>query len=379
METFLRDLLVKQTQQGIDAQAIVHQTKKSIKTTRGKETHAGVQLQIIRVARWFTIAFAPISPTFPFALWSLIRSHKPDIIHIHSPNLSAFWLLLLPEARKIPWVVHWQSDVVASSYKWTLRTLYTLYRIPESYLLDKAVQIIATSDNYLMSSAPLRDHLQKSTVIPLGRDFPSPPPVFSGNSSSGEPLRVLSVCRLSYYKGLAHLLRAVSEIDAIQLTVVGDGEDRGELLELAKSLDLTEKFRHIARCNNQELLALYRSHHVFCLPSIERTEAFGVVLIEAMSQGLPCIVTDVPGTAMKWIVDPPRCGFVVKAGDAQALSRCLAEIRDNCDILNGMRDNAISRYKQHFDMKSCHEKVLDLYERIVTNLPGKEDGEQKPH
>src|SRR5437016_2710847 len=57
------------------------------------------------------LLYAPISPTFPLLLARALRSFKPDLLHLHLPNTSAFWALLSPAARKLPWIVHWHADI----------------------------------------------------------------------------------------------------------------------------------------------------------------------------------------------------------------------------------------------------------------------------
>jgi glycosyltransferase involved in cell wall biosynthesis len=73
--------------------------------------------------------------------------------------------------------------------------------------------------------------------------------------------------------------------------------------------------------SNARLQALFATCHVFCLPSLERTEAFGVVLLEAMRYGKPIIASDIPGSGPGWVVGEGDCGRLVPPGDAEALAR----------------------------------------------------------
>src|SRR5699024_5451513 len=95
---------------------------------------------------------------------------KPDLLHLHLPNTSAFWAMAIPAARKIPWIVHWHADVVASRHDSKLALAYPLYRPFEQRFLKVASAIIATSPPYLESSSALAHWRDKCQVIPLGLD-----------------------------------------------------------------------------------------------------------------------------------------------------------------------------------------------------------------
>ena len=108
MENFLADLLDESTAQGIECAAIVHDH------SRGElpELETINSSLIVRVRSYGQLLFAPISPGFRGQLDKLIKSFQPDVLDIHLPNTSAFFLIFLAIARRIPWVIHWHSDVV---------------------------------------------------------------------------------------------------------------------------------------------------------------------------------------------------------------------------------------------------------------------------
>ena len=145
MEVFLADLIHEQRRQGIDAHALVH-----------GDPLAGDPEWVQRVPVQFNLVYAPMALGFRQALGSAIERVKPDILHLHMPNNSALWALTLPSARKVPWVVHWHSDVVVSNIKWSVALAYMLYRPFEQALLERAQQVFATSPPYLKASAALR-------------------------------------------------------------------------------------------------------------------------------------------------------------------------------------------------------------------------------
>src|SRR3989344_1049525 len=149
MEVFLADLIKAQRAAGIDAAAVVH-----------GDPEAGDPPWLTRVPVQLQLVYAPIAMGFRAAVSEAIATHRP--------NNSALWALTLPSARAIPWVVHWQSDVVVSRIRTTIALAYRLYRPFEQAVLYRAQRIIATSPPYLEASEPLKAWRQKCAFSPLG-------------------------------------------------------------------------------------------------------------------------------------------------------------------------------------------------------------------
>ena len=316
-----------------------------------------------------TLAFTPISPPLLWTLRSVIRREKPDLLHIHMPNVSAFWCLLLLDARRLPWIVQWQSDVVPSAHRLVLRMLYRFYKVPQKLLLSKAALIIASSPPYLLSSQALTRFRDKCVVMPLGVNNLSLTPIKQESIAakaiqpvSNDPLRTLTVCRLTYYKRIRFLIEALALTDNINLTLIGDGEDHDNILQLINQKNLQDRVTHFASCGETELQAHYLNHDLFCLPSIERTEAFGVVLLDAMRA---CLVLDVPGSGMRWVIDAPKSGFVVPAGNAQALADMLRFLSDNRKAIAKTAQCGSDRYNSTLTISQCSRSIGSIYQRAL--------------
>ena len=155
---------------GIKSAALVHQHELSI-TTRYETLEAhGQKLPVVKTATWAKVLFTPISPGFFWHMWRLIKTFEPDVLHLHLPNPSAFWALFLPAARRLPWVVHWHSDVITEQQGWKMKFFYQIYRHFEKAVLRRADVVVATSPPYLKSSLPLQPFIEKCRVVPLGVD-----------------------------------------------------------------------------------------------------------------------------------------------------------------------------------------------------------------
>src|SRR5690606_11710640 len=146
---------------------------------------------------------------------------QPDLLHLHLPNPSAFWLMALPEARRIPWLVHWHADVPDDARHMGVRIAARPYRLLESRLLRQARAVVATSASYRDGSTALQQATEKVRVIGLAA--PPPPAVLEAAPPAWPVagLRLLAVGRLSYYNGFDVLLRAVARVPSVSLLLVG--------------------------------------------------------------------------------------------------------------------------------------------------------------
>ncbi len=312
--------------------------------------------------------YAPISPAFAWLLGQTIRRFKPDLLHLHLPNTSAFWALLSPAARRLPWIVHWHSDVPLDAAQRKLRLAYRLYRPWEQALLRRAKAIIATSRFYLDSSAALAPWHDKTQVIPLGLgatstsiqscDWPE-------NIGMVAPLRILAVGRLAYYKGHDILLHALAKIPAAVLLLVGSGERETALKQLAQDLGITARIRFTGAIDDAELAAAYASADVFCLPSIERSEAFGLVLLEAMRAGLSVVASAIPGSGVGHVVRNGETGLLVTAGDANVLADALSRLQDDRDFRNRLGHAGRQRWGEEFSMQAVATQIQKLYRALL--------------
>lgn len=359
MERFLGDLVGAQRAGGIAASAIVHD-------------HHGKRLPdepawLMRCPVLFRLFFAPISPAFPLWLDRAISRFAPDVLHIHMPNLSAFWALLLPRARGLPWVVHWHSDVEPSRFRRSLRMLYPCYRVFESAVLEHADAIVATSPDYLAASHPLQRWREKCVVVPLGLD----PSRLSDQDTAASSLwrdgtfRVLAIGRLSYYKGFETLIRAVARLDGGELIVVGDGEERNALERVLASEGSPSRIRLVGEVDDVTCQKLLASCDIFCLPSRERTEAFGIVLMEAMRYGRPLLVSRIPGSGVLWVVQDGQNGVHVPMEDPAAWRDALADLAARPERRRALGLAGRLRFEREFDIRHSAARMASIYRTVL--------------
>ena len=360
IENYTRALCEWSVAHGHAVTALVHQAPRTWHGTR--EIQHGVDVR--RVACIGAPLYTPISPTFPLELARALREFEPDILHLHLPNPSCFAALASARARRVPWVVHWHSDIPQDAPDWRLRAAYRVYRPFEQALLKHASAIVATSQAYLDASAALAPWRAKTKVIALGVDdaaLPSPRPDLWPPAAG---LRLLAVGRLSHYKGFDVLIDGLAATHEAQLLLVGEGEGADALRARAVERGVAGRIRFAGALDDDTLLAAYAAADALVLPSLNRGEAFGLVLLEAMRARLPVIASAIPGSGIGAVVADGETGCLVAPGDAGALATAIAFMGD-APTRQRMGAAGRARWELQFTLEQSAERWVALYRDLT--------------
>ncbi len=367
MENYLHDTMAALSRQGVACVALVHHHELRLKSSDEKFETDGSHFRVVRAGVMLRLLFTPISPLFPILLNKLLKDFQPDVLHLHMPNLSAIYALALSRAKNIPWVLHWHADVVASSP--LMKFVYFFYRPFERKLLQRAKAIVVTSATYRDSSEPLSDFLHKCQVVPLGLDsrrLKSKMDLRSPAESANQRryLNVLAVGRLTYYKGFEYLIRATAMVEAARVSIVGSGDKEKELKTLAARLGLENRVVFHGALSDQELIKHFSQCDCVCLPSIERTEAFGMVLLEAMYFAKATLVSDVPGSGMGWVVEDGVTGIKVAPANPESLAKALDYMAKNRDSVEKMGQCGKEKFARQFEIGHSVDSLIKTYDRL---------------
>ena len=363
MENFMGDLLPALERRNVYTAALVHGHEFG-----KREAYDGdLAARVYRVPSYGSFLYAPISPGFALALRMEIRAFRPDILHMHLPNTSAFWAMAIPSARKIPWVIQWHSDVVNSDIDRRLGIAYCFYQPLERRILKKASAIIASTPPYFKTSGPLSCWREKCRVIPLGLDEHRLKMPNNDLENWAEGIwhpgrtRIISVGRLTYYKGHEVLIRAAANLPETHVVIVGEGDRKEHLRGLIRQLGLGGRVELTGFISDETLRALLATSDLFCLPSIERTEAFGLVLLEAMRYSKAVIASDVFGSGMGWIIGQMETGLLVKPGDVDDLARALQLLCQRPGLRKRMAEAGRKRFNAVFRIDQVADRISSLY------------------
>jgi len=318
---------------------------------RSKENIQGIK--VIRLPTWLTIGPAPISP----GIFVEILRQKFDIVNLHDPNPAQnFFAYLALVFKRRPFVVTYHSDIVPYSLSIKLMKYFYVHLFQRYFLFRKAKALMPTSPQYIEISDILHHFRHKCSIVPNGVDLA----VFKPKEIRHPGKRILFVGRLIYYKGIQYLIKAMPEIlekvpDA-RLAIVGEGPLKGEWKALAKRLKVDDKIEWLGRLSDEEMLKEYQKCDVFALPSIYKTEAFGIVLLEAMACGKPCVGTNVSGT--EFVLEDS--GIAVDPEDEEQLSTAIVRVLTGKKLAAEMSKKGLMKVK-NFDWGKIAETVLAVY------------------
>jgi rhamnosyl/mannosyltransferase len=175
--------------------------------------------------------------------------------------------------------------------------------------------------------------------------------------------RVLFVGRFVYYKGVDVLIDAVSQAGGT-LMLVGDGPLEPELRQRAIALGIQDRVRFVGRVSDEDLPAYYQAADMLALPSVAKTEAFGVVQVEAMAAGVPVVSTNLQ-TGVPWVNQDGVSGLVVAPGDAGQLAAALGRLAADADLRARLGRAAAARAADLFTRERMVATFKDVVERAV--------------
>jgi len=285
-----------------------------------------------------------------------------DVVHLHYPFLGAaefvlWWKALAPRRTRL--VVTYHMDLVGTG--WLARFFRAYSRRVLPYLAEQADKITVTSNDYAQSSllAKLPARTLKKIVVlppsvPNGRFSPTAkedflPVRLERNPKERTVLFVGGLDRAHYFKGVPVLLRAFLKLcsrapeSKTVLLIVGDGNLRPMYERLAAALGLRDRVIFLGKVLDEELPEAYRLADVVVLPSVDRSEAFGIVLLEAMASGRPIIASNLPG--VRTLVRGGKNGLLVPPGDEDALAGAMSRLLTKRSVIQkmGQASRALAR------------------------------------
>ena len=322
------------------------------------DTHRGTDeviegVRVKRASSWATVAAAPFCP----GMVSAIRESRADIVHLHLPNPAAI-LAYLASGHKGVLICSYHSDIVRQ------KVLGKVFSPFLNSALSRSAAIISASPNYIESSDVLQSFRSQCHVIPYGIPTESftdsdSPKVHAIRKQYG-PNLIIAVGRLVYYKGFQYLIRAMEKVQG-RLLLVGDGPLRAELEAEARACNVADKVVFLGKVD--DVIPYYHAAELFVLPSVARSEAFGIVQLEAMACGKPVINTDLDSGVTYVSVDG-LTGRTVPPEDAEALGSAITQLLSNPELRSRYGDAARSRVEQLFTLETMTKKMLDLYRHV---------------
>jgi glycosyltransferase involved in cell wall biosynthesis len=322
---------------------------------------------IIRSRSWLAPASCDLGGLDSFNQFKALVDWA-DIIHYHFPWPFADVLHQLCFVKK-PAVMTYHSDIIR-------QRLLGLFYVPlMGRMLKSMSAVIATSPTYASSSAVLGKFVDsdKLRVIPLGiadyrdaeidsiKEFE-----FIDRYDLRGSSFVLSLGVLRYYKGLHTLVEAASRVQG-RIVIAGSGPEELSLKKLASEKKVNN-ILFLGQISNEEKIMLLKHCSLFVLPSHMRSEAFGMVLVEASMFGKPMVTCDI-GSGTSYVNSDGETGLVVPPESPNELAIALNTLLCNKAMAGRMGVAARQRYESLFSSDILGRLYFELY-RDVKNKKG---------
>ncbi len=359
IETYLK-LLCERLIEAVDVEVIV--TNDSVKSVY--EEINGVR--VTRLGRLFEL----FSTSFCFSLPFVLRKKKPDIVHIHLPNPWAelsYFLAGCPGKL----VVSFHSDIIKQKF------LLKLHNPLHKAFLKKAEKIIVATPAHAKFS-PVLSVLPKNKIevvhygidVKKSRTFDQKI-VDEIIKKTGKPL-ILFVGCLVYYKGLEILLQAakMGKFQTTQIVdcnphflLIGNGPLENKLKTMAKELGLNNHVHFFGNVDDETLRAAYHACDIFCLPSTYRSEAFGIVQLEAFAAEKPVISTNLK-SGVPYVNLDGKTGLIVPPNNPKKMAEAITTLLNSAEKRQKFGNNALKRVSIEFSADKMAAETLKIYKNL---------------
>ncbi len=302
-----------------------------------------------------------------------------DIIHLHYPffgSAEIIWLLKKFNKTKAKLIITYHMDVIGSGSLKKIFQFHSKFLMPR--ILNSTDKIIVSSFDYAARSDIkniFKKYTDKFAEIPfsvdLNRFYPRPRPLsllkkYSIKKNEKIILFVGGLDQAHYFKGVNFLIKAfyklTQKLDNIRLIIVGDGDMKFEYEQAAFNFGLRDEVIFAGQADNDDLARFYNLSDIFVLPSIDKSEAFGIVLLEAMASGIPVIASNLPG--VRSVVENGINGFLAEPKDDEDLTEKMHRILKDNELKKNMGINGRKIAEKKYSPEIIGDKLNKLFKNL---------------
>lgn len=359
LQEAIRQICIGSSNFGVESKVFVLSPNPSPKTI---ESDGG---SIIRSRSWWAPASCDLGGYDAFSEFKK-QAKWADVIHFHYPWPFADILNLISFANK-PSLLTYHSDIVKQ------KKINWFYAPLRKFTLNSMRAIVATSPVYAQTSPVLKEFLNtaKLKIIPLGIVEPKNLEFLSNNSQQyleslglqNTPY-ILFLGVLRYYKGVHTLVEAANQING-KIVIAGSGPEKKVLIRQAQTLGI-KNIIFTKEVSDQEKHILLSNCSALVLPSHLRSEAFGMVLIEASMHSKPMISCEIK-SGTSFVNLHGKTGLVVEPENPCQLANACNQLLSHPNEAITMGQAARVRYEALFSGPALGKCYTELYEQVIAN------------
>lgn len=349
-------------ERGHDVKVFVPKTK--------KDQSGDKRYSVEELIPWISSGNAALLPQLIWKLWNF------DVLHLHYPFFGAAMFVTLVrilKGKKISLVTTYHMDVELAGLKGIYSKIGKKFLLP--IILNYSDKILVSSIDYIENSDIQNyyfSHKNKFEELPFGvpRKY-SPNPkdeelLKRYNFSVEDKIVMLagSLDSAHYFKGVDYLIKCLPNVNKnVKLLIVGEGDLKPTYQKLAEDLKMKDRVTFAGFVPDAEMAKHYNLADVFCLPSINRSEAFGIVLLEAMACGKPLIASNLKG--VRSVVDQGINGILVEPKNSLDIANKINYLVENPEIANSFGERGIQTVEEKYRWSKIVNKLEALYKKLT--------------
>lgn len=289
-----------------------------------------------------------------------------DIVHLHYPFFGTSLLLALRKrlGGKFKLIIHYHMDSVSTGWKGLVFRLH--HKLLASWILNSAEAITCASLDYVKHSWLAKYFLanqHKFIQVPFGVDIKLFHPA---KEKQDRLVFVGGLDRAHYFKGINVLLSAFATLGErfkeYRLAIIGRGDLLDDYRRLAEQLKVAERVDFISDADDAKLAEICRHSKALILPSVNMSEAFGLVLLEGMASGLPVIASNLPG--VRSVFKNGEQGFLFKPGNVDDLAQRIWQVVVSDKRYLSMSQSARRLVEERYTWERAAEILNGLYSKL---------------
>ncbi len=296
----------------------------------------------------------------PF-VWVALKKLRPQILHAH---YAGGYGLIGALSGFHPYVLSvWGSDIYQVPNNSVIRRRMLRFMLNSAdYLCSTSIAMANAAQNYIN-----RDFL----ITPFGINCDIYKPFELTRSS--EEFIIGTVKKLDKLYGVDRLLHAFALLckqtsgAKLRLLIVGDGDERASLIDLARALGVSSRVEFFGSARQEDVPLLLNRMTVYV--ALSRSESFGVAVLEASACKLPVVVSDAGG--LPEVVVDGETGFVIKDGDSTLAAAAIKKLIDDPILRERMGAAGQEFVRSRYRWENTVKKMEELYKRITSRYPAK--------